>query len=127
VPSAAAPPAATITMTCKDRQQHISVELQNAALPAVLDKLGKCFDFEVGGLQNAQRGETLSTTLSGTLPHILTRLLRNRNYVIVRSSAGDVTRLAILNPDYGDRRIRKKPVSKNVSKLKKSLELFSGP
>jgi len=129
VPLAATPQAATATVTCKDRQQHISVDIENAALPAILDQLSKCFDFEVEGLQNAERGETLSTTISGTLPRVLTRLLRNRNFMIVRSSDGGVARVAILNSDYGARSLktRKGPVSKNVSKLKKSLELFSGP
>ena len=59
--------------------------------------------FEVGGLQFVSKSEPISATMSGDLRTVLQRLLRNWNYMIVRSPKGDgsIERVVIIDANYG--------------------------
>jgi hypothetical protein len=78
--------ASTITIV-GDSSRNIVITMEDATIAMVLGDLGKKYGFEVVGLENAKRGEALSETLTGSIDTVLERLLRNWNYVIVRSQA----------------------------------------
>lgn len=121
---------ATITVKCESPRQNLTVAIENATVSLILERLGKCFGFEVAGLQMAEKGEALSGQVTGTLPSILHRLLRNWNYMIVHSNnQSGIAKVMILNSIYGapSQVVRKKTPSRNVAELKKNLEIFSGP
>jgi hypothetical protein len=95
--------AAPITVTGDRPQQRITITIENATIDTVLGDLSKKYGFEVAGLENVEKGETLSGSMSGSLPGILERLLRNWNHMIVRSrdSESGVAKVMILNSVYG--------------------------
>jgi hypothetical protein len=101
--SPAALQAAAVTVTGDTPRQNITVTIEDATVDAVLDDLRKHYGFEVLGLENAARGDTLSTTMSGSLQSVIERLLRNWNHMIVRSSdnKSGIAKVMILNATYG--------------------------
>jgi hypothetical protein len=94
--------AATITITgeCRNR---ISVTIEKATVDLVLGDLREKYGFEVSGIENAQQSDTISETMSGSVDRILQRLLRNWNYMIVRSddSQCGIAKIMLLNSGYG--------------------------
>jgi hypothetical protein len=81
----------------------ITVTIEDATLTFVLDDLSKTYGFAIDGLEHATSRDLLSMTISGTLPGILERLLRNRNHLIVRSanSPCGIVKVMILDSGYG--------------------------
>jgi hypothetical protein len=79
-------------------RERITVTIEDVSVEAVLRDFSATYDFELRGVGNAERAEILSATMSGSLEDILTRLLRNRNHVIVRSAdnASGIHRVIIL-------------------------------
>ena len=65
--SPAALEAATVKIAGDTPRQNITVTIEDAKVDAVLEDLRKRYGFEVSGLENATRGEALSTTMSGSL------------------------------------------------------------
>ena len=65
-------------------RERITVTIRDTGLGAALHDIGRTYGFEIKGTL-ADGNEAVSTTLSGDLESVLTRLLRNVNHVIVRS------------------------------------------
>ncbi len=95
--------AASITIDGDDPRRSITVAIENATVEAVLEDLRSKYGFEVGGLQNVDKSEPISATMSGDLRSVLERLLRNWNYLIVRSQSDDaeIEKVVIINSSYG--------------------------
>jgi hypothetical protein len=95
--------AATVKVTGDTPRQDITVSIEDAKVDAVLEDLRKRYGFEVAGLENATHGDALSATMSGSLQNVIERLLRNWNYVIVRSPDNEsgIAKVMILNATYG--------------------------
>jgi hypothetical protein len=95
--------AATVTVTGDNPRNSVTVTMESATLDLVLEDLRKKYGFEVGGLQNVDKGDRLSATMTGSLQSILGRLLRNRNHIIVGSSDNDsgIVKVMILDSAYG--------------------------
>jgi hypothetical protein len=69
----------------EEPRKPITVTAANTALDRILQDIGRTYGFDVRGLQHIQSKEAISITLSGSLEDILGRLLRNQNYMLVRS------------------------------------------
>jgi len=95
--------AATITIDGDDPRRSITVTIENATVDLVLEDLRTKYGFEVGGLQNVNKGDPISATMSGDLRSVLERLLRNWNYVIVRSpkTDGGIEKVVIIDANFG--------------------------
>ena len=65
--------------------KNITVTIEGATLNNVVGELSQKYGFEVQGLDDMKSSDTLSATLSGSLPSVLEGLLRNCNYMLVRS------------------------------------------
>lgn len=65
--------------------QSINITVDKASIGAVLQALHDKYGIEVSGINDDISKDPVSVTLSGSLPTILERLLRNQNYLIVRS------------------------------------------
>lgn len=76
--------AAAMAIEGDKPRERITVTITNAGMDEVLKDFGRRYGFDVKGLHN-EGGDPFSGTLSGSLENILGRLLRNRNYMIVRS------------------------------------------
>jgi hypothetical protein len=94
--------AAGVTVS-GDSPRDITVAIDNTTVDLVVEDLCKRYGFEVGGLQYANKGDPLTATMSGSLQSILERLLRNWNYMIVRSSDNEsgIVKVLILDAAYG--------------------------
>lgn len=95
--------AANIKIDGDDPRRSITVTIENATVDLVLEDLRTKYGFEVGGLKNANKGEPISATMSGDLRSVLERLLRNWNYMIVRSpnKTGVIDKVVIIDAIYG--------------------------
>ncbi len=95
--------AATVEVAGDAPQQRITLTIEDAKVDAVLEDLHKRYGFEVKGLEHITHGDALSTTMSGSLNHVIERLLRNWNYMIVRSADNEsgIAKIMILNATYG--------------------------
>ena len=76
--------AATVAIDGDAPRDRIIVTIQDTSIGAALRDIGRTYGFEIKGAL-ANDNEPLSTTISGNLEQVLTRLLRNVNHVIVRS------------------------------------------
>jgi hypothetical protein len=65
--------------------QSVNMNIDKASIGAVLQALHDKYGIEISGINEDIPSEPISVTLTGTLPSILERLLRNQNYMIVRS------------------------------------------
>ncbi|MFA5958600.1 hypothetical protein [Hyphomicrobium sp.] len=65
--------------------QGIHMNVDKVSIGAVLQALHDKYGIEVSGMNDDISSDPISITLSGSLPNILERLLRNQNYMIVRS------------------------------------------
>lgn len=80
-----APCMAQIDISKADDAATINLVANHASFDEILDKLGEHFAFNVERASDAKSNTTaVNVTLSGTLDSVLKRLLRNRNYLIVR-------------------------------------------
>jgi hypothetical protein len=95
--------AASLSVEGEGPRGSITVTIEDAPLAFVLDDLRMKYGFEIDGLEHATSPDLLSMTISGTLPGILERLLRNRNHLIVRSSDSPcgIAKVMILDSGYG--------------------------
>lgn len=95
--------AASIVIDGDDPRRSITVTIDSATVDLVLKDLQAKYGFDVGGLQNANKGEPISATISGDLHGVLARLLRNWNYLIVRSpkSGSQIAKVVIIDGNYG--------------------------
>jgi hypothetical protein len=96
-------PASAVVINGDEPRQQITVVPENSTVDRILQDLSARYGFEIKGIQNVGAGDTLSPTLSGSLYKVLGRLLRNRNYVIVRSpdNACGIAKVIILDANYG--------------------------
>jgi hypothetical protein len=74
-----------VTINGEHPAQKIDMNIDNAPLGEVLKALHEKYGIEVAGVDDANADDPISMTISGNLPSILERLLRNRNYMLVRS------------------------------------------
>jgi hypothetical protein len=65
--------------------QSININIDKVSIGAVLQALHDKYGIEVSGIDQDISNDPISVTLTGNLPSILERLLRNQNYMIVRS------------------------------------------
>jgi hypothetical protein len=63
----------------------IDIKVDDEPIATVLETLHKKYGIEISGADKLEADDPISMTLSGNLPAILERLLRNQNYMIVRS------------------------------------------
>jgi hypothetical protein len=100
--------AATLAINGDAPKQNITVVAESATVDGVLQELAARYGFEIKGLEHLGTGEALSAKMSGSLYDVLSRLLRNRNYMIVRSpdKATGVARVMILDASYGAARTK---------------------
>jgi hypothetical protein len=96
-------PASALVIDGNEPKQKITVVPENSTVEHILQDLSARYGFEIKGIENVGAGDTLSPTLTGSLHEVLVRLLRNRNYVIVRSpeNASGIAKVMILDSNYG--------------------------
>jgi hypothetical protein len=94
--------AASVIVNPGKSSGTLTVTLEDATVGQALQDLGKTYGFQVVGLENVT-ASPVSATMTGSLANIVARLLRNRNYLIVRSSdqKGAIVAVKILNSNYG--------------------------
>ena len=95
--------SANVKIKGSDPQQNLVIETSDANLSDVLNNISETFNFKVKGLHKVANSDRYSITYRGKLNDILQRLLRNRNYMIIRSADSNKTieRLVILNNKSG--------------------------
>jgi hypothetical protein len=75
-----------VTIEGEHPAQSINISVDKVSIGAVLQALHDKYGIEVSGVDDTTvSNDPISVTLSGNLPSILERLLRNQNYLIVRS------------------------------------------
>jgi hypothetical protein len=81
--------------------KHIRLEVDKATIGDVLQALHEKYGVELAGNLDAGSDSPISMTFQGSLPDILERLLRNQNYMIIRSkkNATGVEKILIVVPD----------------------------
>ncbi|WP_088344853.1 MULTISPECIES: hypothetical protein [Rhodomicrobium] len=67
-------------------RQSITLRIRDVTVVGVLRELRQTYGFEIAGLAEADQGEAIAASMSGSLYDVLARLLRNRDHVIVRSA-----------------------------------------
>jgi hypothetical protein len=95
--------AASIAVSGDNPRRNITVIIENATVDLVLKDLRERYGFEVRGLENANKGDSISATMTGSLQIVLERLLRNWNYIIARSPDNEcgIKKVTILDSSYG--------------------------
>ena len=99
----AASHAAPMRVEGTEPRNRITVTIDNNSIEEVLQDFSQRYRFQVKGLDKSAKGEPISATMSGNLEEILGRLLRNRNFVIIRSPDNEsgIQRVMILDKAYG--------------------------
>jgi len=97
------PALAAISVEGNDSGTVVTVIAENAMVGEILKQLGERYDFAIEGVEFFKSAEPISTNLSGDLKEIVKRLLRNWNYVIVRSSErpAAVARVVMIDANFG--------------------------
>jgi len=102
---ALAPPAHAATVDTKDDEARktITVVAEESTVRQILLHLAGKYGFKIEGIQHAGAAETVSAKMTGSLSDVVARLLRNCNYLIVRSpdDAGGIESVMILDAKYG--------------------------
>ena len=95
--------AAGVTVNADSSGTNISLVIDNATVELALENLSDKYGFRIIGLENTPNAAPFSATMTGSLQSVLSRLLRNRNYLIVRSSdnANRIVEIKILDSAYG--------------------------
>ena len=95
--------AKNIKIDGDEPRKTITVSVEDASVGDILKDFSRIFDFEVKGLENAQRSEPVSLTMAGSLGYIIERLLRNWNHMIIRSpdNKSGIQKVIILDSAYG--------------------------
>lgn len=90
-----------VTIKSDDPAKSIEVSVDNATVRDVLAALRDKYGVELAGDGEAGASDPMTVTLQGNLPTILERLLRNHNYMIVRSNKNvtGVEKVLIAVPD----------------------------
>jgi hypothetical protein len=79
-----------VTIDGEHPAQKIDMKIDSVPLGEVLKALHEKYGIEIAGVDDADADDPISMTISGSLPTILERLLRNHNYMLVRSH-GNIT------------------------------------
>ncbi|WP_177228013.1 hypothetical protein [Hyphomicrobium facile] len=74
-----------MTIESVNPSQSIKVQVDKATIRDVLQALHDKYSVEVAANGDVGSDDLISVTFQGSLPEILGRLLRNQNYMIVRS------------------------------------------
>ena len=74
-----------VTIDGENPAKNLNINIDKVSIGAVLQALHDKYGIEVSGISDEISNDPISVTLSGSLPVILERLLRNQNYMIVRS------------------------------------------
>jgi len=95
--------AADVRITGDDPRNTIAISAENSRVNEILQSLAGKYGFKIKGIEHVGAAETITTDLSGSLPEVLARLLRNRNHMIVRSpdNTSGIESVMILNANYG--------------------------
>lgn len=101
--SASPLPAAGVSIEGEEPARSLKLHLDNASVEGALTALSEKFGFDYVGPKSPGKTSGLSTTLSGSLHSILSRLLRNRNHSIVRSSRspGGIRKVVLIDSRIG--------------------------
>jgi hypothetical protein len=96
-------PASALVIDGDEPKQMITVVAESSTVDRILRDLSARYGFEIKGIENVGAADTVPPTVSGSLYDVLVRLLRNRNYVIVRSpeNASGIAKVMILDASYG--------------------------
>ncbi len=74
-----------VTIDSENPAKNLNINIDKVSIGTVLQALHDKYGIEVSGISDEISNDPISVTLSGSLPAILERLLRNQNYMIVRS------------------------------------------
>jgi len=90
-----------VTIASDNPAQSIKLEIDKATVQDVLQALHDKYGIALAGDGEAGTDGPITLTLEGSLPTILDRLLRNQNYMIVRSKTNvtGVERILVAVPD----------------------------
>lgn len=93
-----------VTITGDHPAQNIDMKIDGETVGAVLQKLREKYGIEISGVDKLESDDPVSMTISGSLPTILDRLLRNQNYMLVRSpkNATGVAKILIAGNSHSD-------------------------
>lgn len=76
-----------VTIESSNPAQSIKLQVSSATVHDVLQALHDQYQIEISGENSDSANDPISVTFQGSLPDILKRLLRNENYVVIRSAA----------------------------------------
>lgn len=95
--------ASSVSIAGSNPRDEITLVVRNAKIGTVLRNLAQKYDFSIQGLEKTEKGEPLSLSMSGDLEGILQRVLRNWNYLIVRSPNVErpIEKVMILDSAFG--------------------------
>lgn len=95
--------ATGVNITGDDPRKTILISAEEAPVSEILQSLAQRYGFTIKGIDHVGASETITTNVSGSLPELLARLLRNRNHMIVRSDnkPSGIESVMILNSNFG--------------------------
>jgi len=110
-------PASALVIDGDEPKQMITVVAESSTVDRILRDLSARYGFEIKGIENVGAADAVPPTVSGSLYDVLVRLLRNRNYVIVRSqeNASGIAKVMILDASYGAAPTKAMPVQAEES------------
>jgi len=95
--------AEAVEVTGTEPQREIVLNVDGAQIGEILGRLAEQYGFQVKGSEKMAGAPPMSMNVKGSLEVVLNRLLRNRNYLIVRSAdnASGIEKVVILDGSYG--------------------------
>jgi hypothetical protein len=99
----AAKPSPASPASIEGEPGKITVRTDGTSIGDVIGALQKRYDFGVKGLEHINKDQATSQTYVGDIETVLRRLLRNRNYVIVRSATNEsgIDEVVIIDSAFG--------------------------
>lgn len=86
-----------VTIEGNNPRQSIKLTIDASTMADALQAIHEKFGIEITGSDSISDDDPITTTYSGSLASIVNRLLRNQNFVIVRSSkaSADIEKIQI--------------------------------
>ena len=75
-----------VTIESENPRQSITLKLENATIQNILQAVHDKYGIEISASDDPTFDDPITATFEGNLPKILERILRNQNYLLVRSA-----------------------------------------
>jgi len=95
--------AASVVIARATPGEEMTIKAEAAPVAEILQRLADQCAFKIVGAERAGAAEAMTVDMKGSPDVLVSRLLRNRNHMVVRSPANacGIEKITILNGNYG--------------------------